>query len=295
MIILMVDSILNTHLRGARNLESFLDALRRQKIETRNISNLNEPQEELDEAEFVLHARRASKANPKMINSLKRVLHKAHWMRGNPNVENKKLTNDSIRDFQVATPCSCSLIEFLDPNYLQPKPKFPIMVKYVYGSLGKGIYKVHTMKQLNNLLNKLTRKKNLYQVQEFIQTDNNPNKSVSHRLFTFGGKIIGHSINSQTDSHVSNLHAGGDSDLQDLGSSKFTQLRDLTSRVANKFVAHGLLWGGQDWLIDHQTGQPYFLEVNSVPGFRSLGINTIEDGFKVLAKNLKAYQVSSDT
>jgi glutathione synthase/RimK-type ligase-like ATP-grasp enzyme len=289
----MVKSVLFTNPKNFRGQNRFIGVLKNHGIRTCIGRSQSNCLEQADQVDLLLHAQRRTATLDKPLQEiLNRSLHRTHWMRGNPNVENKNITNQLVTSHGIKIPDFCTLPEFLDHDYSGPKPKFPLMIKYVYGSLGKEIYKVDNEDQLNLLLNTLRHKQKLYQVQEFIQTAPQPNTSASHRLFTFGEEVIGHAINTQEQSHVSNLHAGGQCQLQDLRGNAFEALRDAAINVARLFKSKGLLWGGQDWLLDIKTGQPFFLEVNSVPGFQSLGTKTKAEGFSILARKLKKYDPS---
>ncbi len=144
---------------------------------------------------------------------------------------------------------------------------FPLIMKVLRGSKGKGVMMVRSVEELKNLVEfyEATRCQDEILIQEYIATS----KGKDLRVFILDGKAITCFIRqNSSDGFKSNISDGGYGKAYEMNG----QIRDLAEKVASIL---GLNIGGIDLLF----GPDGFIvgEANSLPGFRGLeaatGIN----------------------
>ncbi len=147
--------------------------------------------------------------------------------------------------------------------------KFPLIIKSKVGSLGTGIYKVNTEKELNNIMASYNLLDNNYQylIQEYIEEAN-----VDCRVMVLGGKtsyVL--KREAQENEFRSNYNLG--SNVSTVESNK--KIEELVDKVYDKFKLNVM---GIDLI---KKGNEYIVcEINSNPGFKgydSLGNDFVEE------------------
>jgi ribosomal protein S6--L-glutamate ligase len=143
---------------------------------------------------------------------------------------------------------------------IQKKYSFPIIVKPIDGSQGRGIFKVDNVKDLINIIKQSsTDKDKLYLLQPFI-----PN-SGDYRVFVLKDRILGimNRSSQNEDEFRSNISLGGTGKVADLPEN----IKELALRAVKVF---GLDIAGVDIIQNSQTGEYVVMEVNAAPQFEGL-------------------------
>lgn len=140
-----------------------------------------------------------------------------------------------------------------DSNFLDTVEKqlnYPIVVKKVYGSMGKGVFLAENRKDLDGFFEKFCREPHLYQ--EFISE----NSGEDIRVITIGGKAVAAMKRKNLNDFRSNVELGG------VGEK--TELNDELIRIAEKASkVLGLDYAGIDII-----GGNLICEVNSNAFFK---------------------------
>ena len=129
------------------------------------------------------------------------------------------------------------------------KIKFPMIVKEVYGSLGKQVYLANNYEELLELENKLIHVPHIYQ--EFISSS----KGKDYRVIVIGGKAVASMKRENPNSYLSNLSKGGAASKVNLPK----QYLEVAEKCASIL---GLDYCGVD-ILEGPSGEPIVSEVNS--------------------------------
>jgi len=129
------------------------------------------------------------------------------------------------------------------------KIKFPMIVKEVYGSLGKQVYLANNYEELLELENKLIHVPHIYQ--EFISSS----KGKDYRVIVIGGKAVASMKRENPNSYLSNLSKGGAASKVNLPK----QYLEVAEKCASIL---GLDYCGVD-ILEGPNGEPIVSEVNS--------------------------------
>lgn len=167
--------------------------------------------------------------------------------------------------------------------------KFPVILKTVTGTQGKGVFIAESKKSLLSVLQTIWSLSEDTEIiiQEFIESDGD------YRVHVLNDKIIASMKRIPgKEEFRANYHLGGSvkglSDLDD-------QIKDLAIKAAK---AVGAVWSGVDIIIDKNTGKSYVLEVNSSPGTEGITKATKIDVCSIVVDflyNKKNWKISTFT
>ena len=208
---------------------------------------------ELPKFDFVLYldkdryvAGLLEKAGYKLYNSIDSII----------KCDDKMLTHICLADHGIKMPTTISSTLCYTDNgnrdYLklvEEKISLPMIVKEVYGSLGKQVYFAKNHEELLAIENKLIHVPHIFQ--EFIYSS----YGKDYRIIVIGGKVVAYMKRENPNSYLSNLAAGG--------TSSKTELPDEYLKVAEKCSSIlGLDYCGVD-ILEGPSGEPIVSEVNS--------------------------------
>ena len=132
---------------------------------------------------------------------------------------------------------------------IEEKIGLPMIVKEVYGSLGRQVYLANNHDELLEIENKLIHIPHIFQ--EFVASS----KGKDYRIIVIGGKAVAYMKRENPNSYLSNLATGG--------SASKTILPDEYLKVAEKCASIlGLDYCGVD-ILEGSNGEPIVSEVNS--------------------------------
>ena len=132
---------------------------------------------------------------------------------------------------------------------VEEKISLPMIVKEVYGSLGKQVYFARNHEELLEIENKLIHVPHIFQ--EFVASS----YGKDYRIIVIGGKVVAYMKRENPNSYLSNLAAGG--------TSAKTELPDEYIKIAEKCAKIlGLDYCGVD-ILEGKNGEPIVSEVNS--------------------------------
>jgi len=170
--------------------------------------------------------------------------------------DDKMLTHICLADHDIKMPTTISSTLCYTDNgnrdYLklvEEKISLPMIVKEVYGSLGKQVYFAKNHEELFEIENKLIHVPHIFQ--EFISSS----YGKDYRIIVIGGKVVAYMKRENPNSYLSNLAAGG--------TSLKTKLPDEYLKIAEKCASIlGLDYCGVD-ILEGPNGEPIVSEVNS--------------------------------
>ena len=170
--------------------------------------------------------------------------------------DDKMLTHICLADNGIKMPTTISSTLCYTDNgnrdYLklvEEKISLPMIVKEVYGSLGKQVYFAKNHEELLEIENKLIHVPHIFQ--EFISSS----YGKDYRIIVIGGKVVAYMKRENPNSYLSNLAAGG--------TSSKTKLPDEYLKIAEKCASIlGLDYCGVD-ILEGPNGEPIVSEVNS--------------------------------
>ena len=170
--------------------------------------------------------------------------------------DDKMLTHICLVDHDIKMPTTISSALCYTDNgnrdYLklvEEKISLPMIVKEVYGSLGKQVYFAKNHEELLEIENKLIHVPHIFQ--EFISSS----YGKDYRIIVIGGKVVAYMKRENPNSYLSNLAAGG--------TSSKTELPDEYLKIAEKCaLILGLDYCGVD-ILEGPNGEPIVSEVNS--------------------------------
>ena len=208
---------------------------------------------ELPKFDFVLYldkdryvAGLLEKAGYKLYNSIDSII----------KCDDKMLTHICLADHDIKMPTTISSTLCYTDNgnrdYLklvEEKISLPMIVKEVYGSLGKQVYFAKNHEELLDIENKLIHVPHIFQ--QFISSS----YGKDYRIIVIGGKVVAYMKRENPNSYLSNLAAGG--------TSSKTELPDEYLKIAEKCASIlGLDYCGVD-ILEGPNGEPIVSEVNS--------------------------------
>lgn len=170
--------------------------------------------------------------------------------------DDKMLTHICLADHDIKMPTTISSTLCYTDNgnrdYLklvEEKISLPMIVKEVYGSLGKQVYFAKNHEELLEIENKLIHVPHIFQ--EFISSS----YGKDYRIIVIGGKVVAYMKRENPNSYLSNLAAGG--------TSSKAKLPNEYLKIAEKCASIlGLDYCGVD-ILEGPNGEPIVSEVNS--------------------------------
>ena len=176
------------------------------------------------------------------------------------NVKDKLYTHQILAQSNLDIPKTMLLRYPIDIDFVEKNIGFPVIVKKISGSYGRGVFLCENKKQLNQLVTmaELTKKSYDIIIQEFVKDT----WGKDLRVFVVNNKVVGCMMRQSTDDDFrANLSRGGEGFPYEVNE----QIEWLSSEASK---ALGLDVAGVDLLF--QDGGYKICEVNSNPGFEGM-------------------------
>ena len=176
------------------------------------------------------------------------------------NVKDKLYTHQILAQSNLDIPKTMLLRYPIDIDFVQKNIGFPVIVKKISGSYGRGVFLCENKKQLNQLVTmaELTKKSYDIIIQEFVKDT----WGKDLRVFVVNNKVVGCMMRQATDDDFrANISRGGEGFPYEVNE----QIEWLSSESSK---ALGLDIAGVDLLF--QNGGYKICEVNSNPGFEGM-------------------------
>tara|TARA_B100001250_G_C19772902_1_gene778077 strand:- start:831 stop:1736 length:906 start_codon:yes stop_codon:yes gene_type:complete len=176
------------------------------------------------------------------------------------NVKDKLYTHQILAQSNLDIPKTMLLKHPIDISFVEKNIGFPVIVKKISGSYGRGVFLCENKKQLNQLITmaELTKKSYDIIIQEFVKDT----WGKDLRVFVVNNKVVGCMMRQSTDDDFrANLSRGGEGFPYEVNE----QIEWLSSESSK---ALGLDIAGVDLLF--QNGGYKICEVNSNPGFEGM-------------------------
>ena len=176
------------------------------------------------------------------------------------NVKDKLYTHQILAQSNLDIPNTMLLKHPIDIDFVEKNIWFPVIVKKISGSYGRGVFLCENKKQLNQLVTmaELTKKSYDIIIQEFVKDT----WGKDLRVFVVNNKVVGCMMRQSTDDDFrANLSRGGEGFPYEVNE----QIEWLSSEASK---ALGLDIAGVDLLF--QNGGYKICEVNSNPGFEGM-------------------------
>ena len=180
------------------------------------------------------------------------------------NVKDKLYTHQILAQSNLDIPNTMLLKHPIDIDFVEKNIGFPVIVKKISGSYGRGVFLCENKKQLNQLVTmaELTKKSYDIIIQEFVKDT----WGKDLRVFVVNNKVVGCMMRQSTDDDFrANLSRGGEGFPYEVNE----QIEWLSSESSK---ALGLDIAGVDLLF--QNGGYKICEVNSNPGFEGMEMFT---------------------
>ena len=176
------------------------------------------------------------------------------------NVKDKLYTHQILAQSNLDIPKTMLLRYPIDIDFVEKNIGFPVIVKKISGSYGRGVFLCEDKKQLKQLVTmaELTKKSYDIIIQEFVKDT----WGKDLRVFVVNNKVVGCMMRQSTDDDFrANLSRGGEGFPYEVNE----QIEWLSSEASK---ALGLDIAGVDLLF--QNGGYKICEVNSNPGFEGM-------------------------
>ncbi len=180
------------------------------------------------------------------------------------NVKDKLYTHQILAQSNLDIPNTMLLKHPIDIDFVEKNIGFPVIVKKISGSYGRGVFLCENKKQLNQLVTMAELSKKSYDIiiQEFVKDT----WGKDLRVFVVNNKVVGCMMRQSTDEDFrANLSRGGEGFPYEVNE----QIEWLSSESSK---ALGLDVAGVDLLF--QNGGYKICEVNSNPGFEGMEMFT---------------------
>ena len=176
------------------------------------------------------------------------------------NVKDKLYSHQILAQSNLDIPKTMLLKHPIDVNFVEKHLGFPVIVKTISGSYGRGVFLAENKKQFRQLLTmaELTKKSYDIIIQEFIKDT----WGKDLRVLVVNNKVVGCMMRQSTDDDFrANLTRGGEGIPYEVN-DKIEWLSTESSKALDLDIA------GVDLLFDN--GGYKICEVNSSPGFKGL-------------------------
>ena len=176
------------------------------------------------------------------------------------NVKDKLYTHQILAQSNLDIPKTMLLRHPIDIDFVQKNIGFPVIVKKISGSYGRGVFLCEDKKQLNQLVTmaELTKKSYDIILQEFIKDT----WGKDLRVFVVNNKVVGCMMRQATDEDFrANISRGGEGFPYEVN-EQIEWLSSESSKALDLDIA------GVDLLF--QNGGYKICEVNSNPGFEGM-------------------------
>ena len=180
------------------------------------------------------------------------------------NTKDKLYSHQILAQSNLDIPKTMLLRHPIDVDFVQKHIGFPVIVKTISGSYGRGVFLAETKKQFKQLLTmaELTKKSYNIIIQEFVKDT----WGKDLRVFVVNNKVVGCMMRQSTDDDFrANLSRGGEGFPYEVNE----QIEWLSTEASKSL---GLDIAGVDLLFDN--GGYKICEINSNPGFEGMEIFT---------------------
>ena len=199
------------------------------------------------------------------------------------NCNNKWLTYTILEKQNIATPKTALINNQMSSDDIkkiakeQFGNKYPLIVKILDGSKGKGVSIVESERSLTSVIQALlvTNTSGVI-LQEFIPNDGD------YRIHVVNNEIVAYMKREATSSKEfrANISLGG--------TGKVVEISDEIKQLAiNTHSASGCVWSGVDIMIAKDTKKPYVVEINTSPGLVGITEAVKSDIVKSIFNNLQ--------
>jgi len=193
------------------------------------------------------------------------------------NVKDKLYTHQILAQSNLDIPKTMLLRHPIDIDFVQKNIGFPVIVKKISGSYGRGVFLCEDKKQLNQLVTmaELTKKSYDIILQEFIKDT----WGKDLRVFVVNDKVVGCMMRQATDDDFrANITRGGEGFPYEVN-EQIEWLSTESSKALDLDIA------GVDLLF--QNGGYKICEVNSNPGFEGMEMFTKKNIAKEIVSFIK--------
>ena len=193
------------------------------------------------------------------------------------NVKDKLYTHQILAQSNLDIPNTMLLKHPIDIDFVEKNIGFPVIVKKISGSYGRGVFLCENKKQLNQLITmaELTKKSYDIIIQEFVKDT----WGKDLRVFVVNNKVVGCMMRQSTDDDFrANLSRGGEGFPYEVN-EQIEWLSSESSKALNLDIA------GVDLLF--QNGGYKICEVNSNPGFEGMEMFTKKNIAKEIVSFIK--------
>ena len=176
------------------------------------------------------------------------------------NVKDKLYTMQILAQNNVPHPKTMLVRNPIDVEYIEKRIGFPIMVKSLSGTHGKGVYLAENKRNFTQLMDMMEQLNDRFNIilQEFVKDSHG--KDI--RIIVVGGKVIGGMKRESTDGDFrANITRGG-------GAKPIEVDEQMEYLALESTRLLGLDIGGVDLLYDN--GGYKICEINSSPGFNGM-------------------------
>ena len=176
------------------------------------------------------------------------------------NVKDKLYTHQILAQSNLDIPNTMLLKHPIDIDFVEKNIGFPVIVKKISGSYGRGVFLCENKKQLNQLVTmaELTKKSYDIIIQEFVKDT----WGKDLRVFVVNNKVVGCMMRQATDEDFrANITRGGEGIPYEVNE----QIEWLSTEASKSL---GLDIAGVDLLFDN--GGYKICEINSNPGFEGM-------------------------
>ena len=180
------------------------------------------------------------------------------------NVKDKLYTHQILAQSNLDIPNTMLLKHPIDIDFVEKNIGFPVIVKKISGSYGRGVFLCENKKQLNQLVTmaELTKKSYDIIIQEFVKDT----WGKDLRVFVVNNKVVGCMMRQATDDDFrANISRGGEGFPYEVN-EQIEWLSSESSKALDLDIA------GVDLLF--QNGGYKICEVNSNPGFEGMEMFT---------------------
>ena len=193
------------------------------------------------------------------------------------NVKDKLYTHQILAQSNLDIPKTMLLRYPIDIDFVDKNIGFPVIVKKISGSYGRGVFLCENKKQLSQLITmaELTKKSYDIIIQEFVKDT----WGKDLRVFVVNNKVVGCMMRQSTDDDFrANLSRGGEGFPYEVN-EQIEWLSSESSKALNLDIA------GVDLLF--QNGGYKICEVNSNPGFEGMEMFTKKNIAKEIVSFIK--------
>ncbi|KAG2379554.1 hypothetical protein C9374_006671 [Naegleria lovaniensis] len=177
--------------------------------------------------------------------------------------KDKFITMQKLASQHISIPKTMLLIHPLNIEQVHQHFEYPLVLKKVSGSQGKGVMLIHDRSQLVDLAEMVDPNSQML-LQEFIKSS----KGVDIRVLVLGEKVLGAIKRIAKEGFKANFHQGGNVE-------PFALTPCIENLAVSAVKACGLLFAGVDILMGESSNDSYRVcEVNSSPGFEGFELAT---------------------